>query len=649
MQRLSEQLNFSADAAPLPEGFSDEIHEMCRNIDNPDTAKQVYNQLRPVLEKYRADQTMAITCGLLFEKQRGDGSMRPLWDDLQSLYPDDMTALRMLMRWYRRDGRTEDGIEHIKGLYPGGWYSLSQAKKALLGLGELKAWAEIDRLMETILVFHSHDRAIRMTYLKALNEQSRYIEAAQIARHVHDRDRMGTASQDLLTLIDHNALTMQSHGMTQAADAIEHIIAQADTPRAFTAAERVVFFSGQLGTGGAERQMTRIACAYQQRHVDGVAGAPAPQVWVKHANAATGADFYLPMLHDAGVPTSVLAEAQSIPTDALDTLPQPLKDLTDLLAPDIHRHTCQLIGMFREHKTDVAYLWQDGGIVQSAIAAVLAGVPRIVTSFRGLPPNLRKNFYRDELPVLYKALARLPHVSFTANSRKTAQAYEDWLSLPPGTVIVIPNAIPAVLPDGDRTDQAFWFDTVADSETCSKTVLGVFRFDDNKRPLHWVNAAARYLETHDDTRFIMLGNGALAADCQARIEELGLTNRIFLAGIRSNVGFYMHRADLLMHLAQMEGLPNVLIEAQLAGTPVLATPAGGTDEVVNNGVTGIILSQADELPEEELDTQLEALLSDQDGLARLGAAAMAESGERFSVDTILRTTTDLFNTIEQDT
>ena len=66
---------------------------------------------------------MAITCGLLFEKQRGDGSMRPLWDDLQSLYPDDMTALRMLMRWYRRDGRTEDGIEHIKGLYPGGWYS----------------------------------------------------------------------------------------------------------------------------------------------------------------------------------------------------------------------------------------------------------------------------------------------------------------------------------------------------------------------------------------------------------------------------------------------------------------------------------------------------------------------------------------------
>ena len=55
--------------------------------------------------------------------------------------------------------------------------ALSQAKKALLGLGELKAWAEIDRLMETILVFHSHDRAIRMTYLKALNEQSRYIEA----------------------------------------------------------------------------------------------------------------------------------------------------------------------------------------------------------------------------------------------------------------------------------------------------------------------------------------------------------------------------------------------------------------------------------------------------------------------------------------
>ena len=175
-------------------------------------------------------------------------------------------------------------------------------------------------------------------------------------------------------------------------------------------------------------------------------------------------------------------------------------------------------------------------------------------------------------------------------------------------------------------------------------MLGVFRFYDNKRPLHWIETAARYLAKKDDTRFIMLGNGALHDRCKDLIEELGLQHRIFLAGIRSNVGFYMYRADLLMHLAEMEGLPNVLIEAQLAGTPVIATPAGGTDEVVSNHETGIILSRADILPEHELDEALETLLDDPDQLASLGAAAMAHSGERFSVEMILNRTTELFTT-----
>jgi len=311
------------------------------------------------------------------------------------------------------------------------------------------------------------------------------------------------------------------------------------------------------------------------------------------------------------------------------------------LSPDVLKQTCALIPMFRARKTDVAYLWQDGGIVMAALAAIIAGVPRIVTSFRGLPPNLRKNLYRDEQPVLYKALAQLPHVTFTANSQKTATAYEDWLGLPAGSVVVIPNAIPAVLPDGDESDHALWDSILGKSEQCHKTVLGVFRFDANKRPMDWINAAARLCETDTTTRFVMVGGGALLEDCIKRVNALGLQNRVFIIGIRENIGFYMYRADLLMHLAGMEGLPNVLIEAQLAGTPVLATPAGGTDEVVTDRLTARLLTSAEVLPEKELDTLLKALLADETELARMGAAALAHAGERFSVDTILDRTARL--------
>jgi glycosyltransferase involved in cell wall biosynthesis len=647
MPVLSKELSFSQDVAPLPDGFSEQVYECSRKIDDPETARHLLEELRPLLSSYRADRAIAVACGLLLEKQRSDRGMREVWNDLQRLYPKDSTSLRMLMRWYRRENRVEAGIAHMKELFPRAWHSPAQACQAILGLSELKAWVEIDRIMETILFLHPEDRRCRMAYIKALSEQCRFIDAARIAEHVLYRERMGQASQDLLISVERNARTLSRFGRTNTAAIIDDILACARTPRPFTAARRLVFFTGQLGTGGAERQMTRLACAFQKRLENGQTDSPESEVWVKHTNVATGADFYLPSLQDAGVPTRILTDIEEAQVSELEFLSDDHKDLIELLAPDVRRHTCQLTKLFREHQTDVAYLWQDGGIVQSAIAAVLAGVPRIVTSFRGLPPNLRPNFYRDELPVLYSALAKLPHVTFTANSQKAAIAYEDWLSLAPGTVAVIPNAIPALMPDGDQSDYAFWSDIVEKSPTCTKTVLGVFRMDANKRPLQWIEAAARHLKKNPNTRFVILGGGILSEDCEKLIAEKRLSDRVFLAGVRSNVGFYMHRADLLMHLAEMEGLPNVLIEAQIVGTPVLATPAGGTDEVVCNGETGILLSDAATLPEAELDARLTALLSDDAALARLSAAAKEHSRERFSVETILDKTISLFRTLEQ--
>ena len=645
MQILSQQLDFSADAPPLPAGFSDEIYKLCLDITSPEVARQTFDQLQPLLSQYRADGKLAVACGLLAEKRRDGDDMSALWASLHDLCPENELTLRMHMRWYRREGRVEDGLAQLVKLYPDSWYSLTQARRMALGLSELKAWDELDQLMTPVLVLHSHDRAIRMAYIKALAEQARFPDAARIATGVAMPERMGEASRNLLADVTYKARILETLGRSEAAEVIADIFNMAPAPRSFDKAATLIFFSGQLGTGGAERQMTRIASAYQAR-IDAGQGGPAPQVWVKHANAATGADFYRAPLAEAGVPVRVMSEE---PEGTLAGIPDEIAPLLDLLSPDIRHHTLQLTAMFREAETDVAYLWQDGGIVQSAIAAVLAGVPRIVTSFRGLPPNLRPQFFRSEMPVLYAALARLPHVTFTANSKRTAAAYENWLGLPAGTVQVIPNAIPGVAPEGDDSDQNFWFEVQAASEPCDKTVLGVFRFDDNKRPLAWIDAAARYLETADDTRFVMLGDGVLKDRARAHIDRLGLGHRIFLAGIRSNVGFYMHRANLLMHLAQMEGLPNVLIEAQLAGTPVLATPAGGTDEVVADGTTGVLLSDAETLPEAELDAALKDLLSDPDRLARLGAGALTHSGDRFSVDTILDCTVTLFETQSEET
>ena len=97
-----------------------------------------------------------------------------------------------------------------------------------------------------------------------------------------------------------------------------------------------------------------------------------------------------------------------------------------------------------------------------------------------------------------------------------------------------------------------------------------------------------------------------------------------------------------MHLARMEGLPNVVIEAHLAGTPVLATPAGGTGEILDDGVTGFLLSQSHNPPADEIVAKLEQLLSSPALLEKMGKAAAQHAESPFLIEHILDRTTALF-------
>lgn len=117
-----------------------------------------------------------------------------------------------------------------------------------------------------------------------------------------------------------------------------------------------------------------------------------------------------------------------------------------------------------------------------------------------------------------------------------------------------------------------------------------------------------------DTRFIVVGEGLLLPEMKSLVSELNVENRVFLTGVSEAVHFWMEKADLLMHLAIVEGLANVIIEAQIMGTPVLATPAGGTPEIVEHGETGHLLSDSNELSEQEILDSLELLLNDNNTL-----------------------------------
>jgi glycosyltransferase involved in cell wall biosynthesis len=71
-----------------------------------------------------------------------------------------------------------------------------------------------------------------------------------------------------------------------------------------------------------------------------------------------------------------------------------------------------------------------------------------------------------------------------------------------------------------------------------------------------------------------------------RARQLGLQERLILAGVTNEVLSGMSIMDLLVLTSRGEGLPNVLLEAQWVGTPVVTTDAGGAKEAIDPGVTG---------------------------------------------------------------
>ena len=127
----------------------------------------------------------------------------------------------------------------------------------------------------------------------------------------------------------------------------------------------------------------------------------------------------------------------------------------------------------------------------------------------------------------------------------------------------------------------------------------------------------------DDWRLIVCGEGPLEDELRARIDALGVADRVELRGYLPLDGGLMdlyRSADAFLHVSWTEGVPQVLLEAFAAGTPVVATAVGGVPEAV--GEAALLIPPGDP------DAAARALgrLASEPGLRRAARRARAWSG-----------------------
>ncbi|MEU8383794.1 glycosyltransferase [Streptosporangium sp. NPDC048865] len=172
-------------------------------------------------------------------------------------------------------------------------------------------------------------------------------------------------------------------------------------------------------------------------------------------------------------------------------------------------------------------------------------------------------------------------------------------------------------------------------------VAYVGRLTQVKRPDRFLAVAGAVLGRIPGCHFVMCGGGELGQ--QVRRDIAPIHDSFHLLGWRKDVETVYAAADVVLLTSDNEGTPLTLIEAGMAGTPVVSTRVGSVSEVVRDGHTGL-LSTTDP---DRLAAHTVRLLSDPDLARRMGEAARDWTTYAFGVDRLVSDTERLYRSLRE--
>ena len=130
-----------------------------------------------------------------------------------------------------------------------------------------------------------------------------------------------------------------------------------------------------------------------------------------------------------------------------------------------------------------------------------------------------------------------------------------------------------------------------------QVILCVGRLTQQKSPLDVMEAfdKLRQLDPvgHQHRKLVFVGDGPLKPALQELIKKKQLENHVHLLGWRSDIAAVMKAATVLVMASKWEGLPNVVLEAQAAGLPVVASAVDGCQEIIEDALTGRLFPAGD--------------------------------------------------------
>jgi len=354
---------------------------------------------------------------------------------------------------------------------------------------------------------------------------------------------------------------------------------------------RILYIIGQLGPGGAERQLVFLLQAMDRERYR-----PAVAVWNYQEH-----ETYVSQIVALGVPIYPLPAAASSSSKLLS-----LRRQVKHLRPEVvHSYT-----FFTNMGAYLAAL----GSGAVAIGAIQGDYFEDVRISGRLGGSLNARWPRFQILNSFAALH---------NAGTSSRFFR------PQCVRVVRNAL----------DLQRFLGSADRPHTGVPIVLGVGSLLGPKRWDRLLRAAAELKQRGLHFQVEIAGDGPLRRSLESLAQDLGIADRVRFLGYIADVEGRLRAASLLVHPSDSEGCPNAVIEAMAAGLPVVATAVGDVPRIIDHGKTGFVVRRGDDA---SLVDDVGSLLENDALRRRMGHAGRLKAEQEFRLERLVSQTLEAY-------
>ncbi len=362
---------------------------------------------------------------------------------------------------------------------------------------------------------------------------------------------------------------------------------------------RILFLATGLGRGGAEAQVFLLASGLKARGWE-----------VRVVSLVPPGDF-AGELGARGIPVDSLNVARGVPDP---------------------RALWRLARILREFGPGVLHAHMIHANLLGRLVRLLAPVPLVVCTAHSLREIGSRWFRTERAAFLAYRLTDFLCDLTTQVSQEGHRRYLEGRAARPDKLRFVPNGVDTerFAPDSRLRSQVREGLGIPEE---AFVWLAAGRLEEPKDYPTLMRAFARVAGERPGTRLLIAGQGSLEAELRGLAQALGLGDRVRFLGLRRDIPALMNAADAFALSSAWEGMPMVLLEAQAAGLPVVATDVGGVGEVVRPGASGFLVPPGDP---EGLAAAMAAVM----GLPEEARRGMGLKGrqwvkENFSIESVL--------------